>query len=111
MSVTPKVLINAKFATSADEYTAPASTTTIIDKFTATNPSATTSYTLDIYIIPSGETAADSNKVVSAKSFAANETVDFSALQNQILKAGDIIRVVPSSTGVISIRCSGREVT
>ncbi len=109
MSVTAKPLINTKFATGANEYTAPVSTRTIVDKFTAYNSDAT-DRTLTIHIVPSGGSAGAANIIVNAQTIVTGTSVDFPIMQNQILATGDVIRVVPSTTGVISIRCSGREI-
>lgn len=111
MSVTAKALIEAKYAaTSATtEYTAPVSTRTIIDKFTATNTDAS-AVTLTVYLVPSGGTAGGSNIIISAKSIATGVTSDLTELQNQILNAGDFISVLASTGSKMVIRASGREV-
>lgn len=112
MAVTAKVLVNSKFAANAQqtEYTAPGSTRTIIDKFTATNID-TVARTISVHIIPSGSAYGDSNKIVKELSIAAGATDDLDELKNQILATGDIINVAVSAASAIVIRCSGREVT
>ena len=112
MTVTAKCLLEAKFAASSatTEYTAPASTKTIIDKFTATNTDSG-AVTITIYIVPSGSSATDSNMIVKTYSIAAATTHDFSELQNQILNTGDFISVLASTASKMTIRISGREIT
>lgn len=112
MGVTAKNLISSKYAASSatTEYTAPASTRTLIDKFTATNTDGA-AQTITVYIVPSGGSAGGSNIIVSAFSMAAGETKDFSSLQNQILNTGDFVSVFASVPSKVVIRLSGREVT
>lgn len=112
MTVTPKCLIESKYASSsgAQEYKSPsAGKGTILDKFTCWNSSAS-SETLTVYLIPSGGTHDASNQI-AAKSISSGALADFSELQNQILNAGDSIYVTASTTTVLSIRASGREVS
>ena len=112
MSVTAKTLIPARFAQNVAnvEYLAPANTRTIIDKFTATNTDSAAA-TLSVHLVPSGQSAQDSNQVIRAQSITAGQTFDFTALQNQILSTGDSIVVLSGTALKVSIRASGREVT
>jgi hypothetical protein len=112
MSVTAKPLITAKYAQSAAniEYTAPANTRTIIDKFTATN-NHSSSVDLTVYIIPAAGTASNANKVIKTLAIAAAATTDVTSLQNQILGAGEKISVFASVPDMLVIRASGRECT
>jgi hypothetical protein len=112
MSVTAKVLIQSKYAanTNTTEYTAPALTRTIIDKFTATNNDAS-ARTISIYIVPSAGSADGSNRIIKDLSIAAGVTADISEMQNQILATGDFVVCAASVTSQVTIRMSGREVT
>jgi len=112
MSVTAKPLINTKFAQSSanDEYTAPGSTRTIIDKMTVTNTDAS-SRTVSVYIVPSGNTPSDDFLIYSALSVAAGATVELEAMKNHILATGDKINVFASVASKVVIRASGREIT
>lgn len=112
MSVTAKPLIQAKYAGNSltTEYTAPASTRTIIDKFTATNTDSG-SETVSVHIVPNGGSASASNIITSALSIAAGASVDLPELKNHILATGDFISVVASVPSKMVIRASGREVT
>lgn len=112
MSITAKPLIDAQYAeaSATTEYTCPGSTYAIIDKFTATNISAG-AVALTVYIVPSGETLGDNHIIIDALSIAAGTCLDLSELQNQILKASDVISVFAASANAIVIRASGREVS
>lgn len=112
MSTTVACLIEAKHAasSSATEYTSAASTRTIVDKFTATNTDSS-DRTISVWIVPSGGTEADTNLIVKTKNVVAGTTVDLTDLQNQVLEAGDFIRVVASVASKVTIRASGRNVT
>ena len=112
MAITAKPLIDAKYASTAltTEYTCPASTKTIIDKFTATNIDAS-SHTLNVYIVPSGGAASDANRVVKDQTITAGQCYNFSSeIQNQILTTGDTLQISASTASNINIRCSGREI-
>jgi hypothetical protein len=112
MAVTAKPLINSKYAANVAtlEYTAPASTRTIIDKFTATNNDAS-ARTVSVYIVPSGGSPDNSNKIIGSTSISAGAVHDFSELQNQILATGDQIHVLADAASKVAIRASGRECT
>jgi hypothetical protein len=112
VSVTAKVLANTQYAPSGAEsgvYTAPTATTTIIDKFTATNITGS-AVTLTVKIVPLGQTSGIQHQIL-VSSVPANSTSDFSVLQNQILSHGDAILLLASTASALVIRASGREVT
>lgn len=110
VTITAKPLIVAKYAGSSvtTEYTCPASTKTIVDKFTANNTTGS-GVTLAIYIVPTGESYGAQHAVYNA-TISANTCVDVSQLQNQVLTAGDIVRVTAGTASALVIRMSGREV-
>lgn len=112
MSVTIKTLFQAKFAQSANtnEYSAPSNMRTIIDKFTATNTDSS-SVTLSVYLIPSGQAVADHYQIIKELSIAAGATRDLVELQNHILSPSETINVIAGTAGKVVIRASGREVT
>lgn len=112
MTVTAKALAEGQFAPASDTsiYTAPSSGRTIIDKFTATNTDGS-ARTLSINLLALGETADDSNLVISALSLSAGETKDIAEIQNHILNPGGQISIIASVAGVVSVRSSGREIT
>lgn len=112
MTITAKALIDAKFASAIDatEYTCPANTHTIIDKFTVTNIDAG-AITVTINIVKNGDSLGPLNTIVSAKSIATGVTSDLTEMQNQVLNAGDFISVTTNTANKVIIRSSGREVT
>jgi hypothetical protein len=109
--VTPKVLIQTKYASNSQqtEYNVPGSTTTIIDKFTATNIDSG-AQTVTVYLIPSGQSVGNAFKVIDAISIPANTALDITQLQNHILATGDIINAFASASSKVVIKASGREV-
>ena len=111
MTVTPLCIIQSVVVTGSDAsiYTSPANTATIVDQFTATNTDSS-NHTLNVNIIPSGGSVGSGNLVISAITVNANSTLGLTALQNQILNAGDIISVKASAASDIIVRASGRQV-
>ena len=111
MTVTVKVLIPAKQAenTQTTQYTA-SLCKTIIDKFTATNTSASV-VTLSINIVTSGGSTGASNLIVDSRAIAVNETYTFPELVGQSLEAGGFISTIASAATSLTIRASGREIT
>jgi hypothetical protein len=92
-------------------YASPASKKTIISKLTFTNHGADAE-AIDVHIVPSGDSATDANKVVSAKLVDANEAWPAYQLEGQILKPGDAIHCktgTASSTDIV-VMGSGVEV-
>jgi hypothetical protein len=111
MTVTVKVLIPAKTAEASQttQYTA-SNVTTIIDKFTATNYSATAA-TLSVNLVTSGDTAGNANLITKAKTLAASEVYTFPEIVGQVLIAGGFISTIAGTATAINIRASGREVS
>lgn len=111
MTVTVKVLIAAKQAENAQttQYTA-TKCTAIIDKFTATNTSAS-NVTLSVNLVTSGEAAGTSNLIVDTRAIAPDETYTFPELVGQVLANGGFISTVASAATSLTIRASGREIT
>jgi hypothetical protein len=112
MTVQAKVLITAVQAAGVEttQYTAPANTRTIIDKFTGTNTTAG-AVTLTVKLVLSGGAAGASNTIVSAKSLAPGECYTFPELVGHVLGAGDFISTLAGAATSITIRASGREIT
>lgn len=111
MTVTVKTLIPAKQAENAQttQYTA-VNCKTIIDKFTATNTSASNA-TLSVNLVTSGGSAGVSNLIVDARSIAPNETYTFPELVGQSLEPDGFISTIAGTASALTIRCSGREIT
>jgi hypothetical protein len=111
MTVTVKVLVPAKIAEAAQttQYTA-TNVTTIIDKFTATNYSATAA-TLSVNLITSGDTAGNQNLIMKLKTLQPSETYTFPELVGQVLAPSGFISTIAGTAAAINIRVSGREVS
>ena len=111
MTVTVKVLIPAKTAeaTQSTQYTA-SNVTTIIDKFTATNYSATAA-TISVNLITAAGSANNDNLIVKTKSLQPAETYTFPEIVGAALAPGGIISTLASASASINIRSNGREIT
>lgn len=112
MAVTAKGLFNAKQAENVEttQYTAPANTRTIIDKFTGTNTSGAPA-TLTVKLVPSGGGASSANTITYQKTLAAGEVFTFPEVVGHVLNAGDFISTLAGTAAAITIRASGREIT
>ena len=111
MTVTVKVLIPAKIAenTQTTQYTA-TGVTTIIDKFTATNYSASAA-TLSVNLVTAADTAGNQNLIIKTKTLQPAECYTFPELVGQVLAASGFISTLAGTASAINIRSSGREVT
>ena len=111
MTVTAKNLVPAKTveATQTTQYIANG-VTTIIDKFTATNYSAS-SATISVNLITATGTASNDNLIVKQRTLAASETYIFPELVGQILPSGGFISTIAGTASAINIRVSGREIS
>jgi hypothetical protein len=111
MTVTVKVLIPAKIAESAQttQYTA-SGVTTIIDKFTATNYSAS-SATISVNLVTGATTAGDANLITKTKTLQPAEVYTFPELVGQVLMPSSFISTIAGTASSINISSSGREVS
>jgi hypothetical protein len=111
MTVTVKVLVPAIIvsASQTTQYTA-TNVTTIIDKFTATNYSATAA-TISVNLVTNGDTAGNQNLIIKTKTLQASETYTFPELVGQVLQPSGFISTIASSGTAINMRVSGREVS
>jgi hypothetical protein len=111
MTVTVKVLVPAKLVVAAQtiQYTA-TGVTAIIDKFTATNYSATAA-TISVNLVTVSGSAGDLNLITKTKTLQASEVYTFPELVGQVLGIGDFISTAASTGSAINMRVSGREVT
>lgn len=111
MSVLVKTLIQSKQAENAQttQYTA-TNAKAIIDKFTATNTSAS-NVTLSVNIVTSGGTPGADNRIVDSRAIAPDETYTFPELVGQVLENGTAISTIASAATALTIRASGREIT
>ena len=111
MAVATRVLIPAKIAENAQttQYTA-VSVTAIIDKFTATNYSATAA-TISVNLVTVSGSAGNDNLIVKTKTLQPSETYTFPELVGQVLASGGFISTIAGTATAINIRASGREIT
>lgn len=91
------------------QYTA-ASCRTLIDKFTATNTSASI-VTLSVYLVASGGAANSSTQVLVTKSIQPGETYLCPEVVGQSLEPGGFISTFASVANSITISATGREIT
>lgn len=110
MAVSTKVLIPAKTAENVQtsQYTA-TNVTTIIDKFTATNYSATAA-TISVNLVTALGSVGNDNLIVKTKTLQPSETYTFPELVGQVLASGGFISTIAGTASAINIRASGREI-
>jgi hypothetical protein len=111
MAVNVRVLIPAKIAenTQTTQYTA-VNVSTIIDKFTATNYSASAA-TISVNLVTQFDSAGNQNLIVKTKTLLPSETYTFPELVGHVLQSGGFISTIASAASAINIRSSGREVS
>jgi hypothetical protein len=111
MAVNVKVLIPAKIAenTQVTQYTA-TNVSTIIDKFTATNYSASAA-TLSVNLVTQFDSSGNQNLIIKAKTLLPSETYTFPELVGHVLQPGGFISTIAGTASAINIRSSGREVS
>jgi len=111
VTVTVKVLVPAKIVAAAQttQYTAN-NVTTIIDKFTATNYSATAA-AISVNLATVSFTAGNSNLISKTKTLQPAEVYTFPELVGQVLNPGDFISTIAGTASAINMRVSGREVS
>ena len=111
MSVTVRVLIPAKTAedTQTTQYTS-TNVTTIIDKFTATNYSATAA-TISVNLVTVAGSAGNDNLIVKTKTLQPAETYTFPEIVGAALASGGFISTIAGTASAINIRANGREIT
>lgn len=111
MGVTLKLLVERKQAENIQtaQYTVPAGTKAVIDKFTITNTSAGVAY-LSVNLIPSSGVANDGNMVLKGRAVSPGETYTCPELVGQVLEAGASISTIASIAASLTISVSGREV-
>ena len=111
MTVIVKNIVPAKTVenTQTTQYTA-TNVTTIIDKFTATNYSATAA-TISVNLVTTAGSAGDINLITKTKTLQPSEVYTFPELVGQVLNPGDFISTIAGTATAINMRVSGREVT
>jgi hypothetical protein len=111
MTVIVKNIVPAKTVenTQTTQYTA-VNVTTIIDKFTATNYSASAA-TISVNLVTTAGSAGNSNLITKTKTLQPSEVYTFPELVGQVLNPGDFISTIAGTASAINMRVSGREVT
>lgn len=111
MTVTAKVLVPSKSVENIQttQYTA-VNVTTIIDKFTATNYSAT-SASISVNLVTNGGSATNDNLITKTKTLQPAEVYTFPELVGQALSVSDFISTIASASSAINLRVSGREIS
>jgi hypothetical protein len=83
---------------------------TIIDKFTATNYSATAA-TISVNLVTAAGSAGNDNLIVKTKTLQPSETYTFPELVGHVLPLGGFISTIAGTASAINIRASGRLVS
>ena len=111
MAVNVRVLIPAKIAENVQttQYTA-VNVSTIIDKFTATNYSASAA-TLSVNLVTQFDSSGNQNLIIKNKTLLPSETYTFPELVGHVLAPGGFISTIAGTASAINIRSSGREVS
>jgi fructose-bisphosphate aldolase class 1 len=111
MAAINTVLIPAKIAENSQttQYTS-SNVTTIIDKLTATNYSASAA-TISVNLVTSGDTAGNQNLIVKAKTLQPSETYSFPEIVGHTLLSGGFISTIAGTATAINIRASGRTIS
>lgn len=111
MAVSSKVLIQAKTAEASQttQYTA-TNVTAIIDKFTATNYSASAA-TLSVNLVPVAGSAGNNNLIVKTKTLLPSETYTFPEIVGHVISPNGFISTIAGTGSAINIRASGREIS
>ena len=111
MTIVVSNIIPAKTAenTQTTQYTS-TGVTTIIDKFTATNYTASPA-TISVNLVTSAGSAGNSNLITKTKTLLAGEVFTFPELVGQVLNADDFISTIAGTSSAINIRASGRVIS
>jgi len=92
------------------QYVAPSSTTTIIDKFTATNFSSGM-VNVSVNLAAVGSATGNSNLIVKTRTLQPGETYTFPEIVGHILPSGGFVSTLASAAAAVNLRASGREIS
>lgn len=106
INIIPRKQVEASQVT---QYTA-VNCKTIIDKFTFTNTTAA-NVTISVNLVAQGGAAAASNRVLSLRAVAPQETYTCPELVGQTLENGGFISTIASAATSLTMSASGREIT
>jgi len=96
--------------TQTTQYVAPNSTTTIIDKFTATNFSSGM-VDVSVNLGAVSEAAGNSNLIVKTRTLQPGETYTFPEIVGHTLPSGGYVSTLASAAAAVNLRASGREIS
>lgn len=110
MTVTSKAIIPAKQVENVQmtQYTA-LNCTTIIDKCTFTNTSAS-NVLITVNLVTAFGVAGVDNRILGPRAIAPNETYAATELVGQTLNPGDFISTLAGTATSLTMRASGREI-
>lgn len=111
MAVIVKNIVPGKIVENAQttQYTA-TNVTAIIDKFTATNYSASAAF-ISVNLVTLAGSAGNQNLVTKTKMLQPSEVYTFPELVGQALNPGDFISTIAGTASAINMRVTAREVT
>lgn len=112
MAVTNRRIIAAKYTENVQttQYTTPAATTTVVDKFTITNVTGAAA-TISVHLVTTGGTADASNVILDERGIAPGETFDATMLAGHVIEPGGFISTLAGTASALVISASGREIT
>ena len=91
-------------------YTVPSNRTTVITRISFTNTTTTDRF-VNLWLVPTGNTAADENQIIDELFIAAGETFSPSDVEGQVLPTGNTIQAQAEVANAITVIGSGNEVT
>jgi hypothetical protein len=110
MTTNKRLVEGSQLTTSvATYYTAPAKTTTLIKKVTATNTSGG-AVSLTLYLVPSAGSSGDASTITDAKAIGAGATYEAYEAENQVLMPGDSIQALADANTSVTLMVSGIEI-
>lgn len=104
------VVASAHLGTSVSILYTSTSAKTVLDTLTVANTSAADAE-FTCYLVPNGDSPADSNKLTSARALAAGETYVCAPAIGHVLESGASIQAFSSTASSLAIRASGRQIT
>ncbi|QYC54508.1 hypothetical protein PP508_gp29 [Gordonia phage Samman98] len=103
----PQVLVSQQLASSeTTQYTCPSATSVKLATATLTNTSAS-AVTVSVSVVKSGGTAGSANRVVSAYSLAAGDSIVISELAGVFLGPGDLVSTLAGTASAVALVMTG----
>ena len=110
MTVTAKVLLQAKYIETIDTLQFTATTTTIVDAVAMTNVGALVAE-VSLSLVPFGGLSDLENRLMNQQPIRYHQTFLASNIIGQVLNTGDFISAFCDLANTVNIRISGREIT